>query len=711
MFRSAFVVLWILAVIGPAAGEPAPDQRLDEILVTATLRPIHDAAAPQSITVLNQQTLRTAGVQHFEDVLMLIPNLNWAAGTSLPRFFQLRGVGEVEEYQGAPNPSVGFLIDEIDFSGIGMPATLFDTAQIEVLRGPQGTTYGANALAGLIHVRTAEPGRHFELNSELTGAQYGTRAAGAVIGDGREDGTLGWRFVAQRYVSDGFRHNAYSGRNTNDLDEGTVRAKIHWSATDDLTVDAAFIHSRINNGYDAWSINNTFTTYSDHPGRDTQLSDGAAVRVQASLGPVEVQSITSGAESQMLYSFDGDWGNDAYWKRATGFSPYDYFQSDHRTRHTVSQDLRLLSPAGRPIFGYVRWLAGIYASRLIENDSQSFVWHAYDAGVDGGSGAGHSELTSQYGASNVAVYGSLDADICTHSVLSIGLRVEERNAHYDDTADSATPFPRQRNRMMGGNLSWTRRVDRSGILYLTLGRGFNGGGFNIGSGILAEQREFGPEALWSVEAGVKWVSFDSRLSVKSGLFYMRRQHMQVYSSQQLQSNNPLNYVFYTQNVRGGDNYGMEQEVTAVVSSRWLVSVSASLLKTRYLVGSDLVGALGISGRSQPYSPSYKAAASIEYRHPSGLFARLSSSAMGGFYYYTSDAQASMAHHLEDIRVGYERNNWVVSAWIRNVLDARYGQSGFYFGLIPPNFPNQAFVQLGNPRQIGITLNYKTNGRS
>ena len=187
--------------------------------------------------------------------------------------------------------------------------------------------------------------------------------------------------------------------------------------------------------------------------------------------------------------------------------------------------------------------------------------------------------------------------------------------------------------------------------------------------------------------------------------------MQVYSSQQLQSNNPLNYVFYTQNVRGGDNYGMEQEVTAVVSSRWLVSVSASLLKTRYLVGSDLVGALGISGRSQPYSPSYKAAASIEYRHPSGLFARLSSSAMGGFYYYTSDAQASMAHHLEDIRVGYERNNWVVSAWIRNVLDARYGQSGFYFGLIPPNFPNQAFVQLGNPRQIGITLNYKTNGRS
>src|SRR6202045_2580582 len=169
------------------------EDTLDEIVVTAGLRSASVAELPQSVTVLDRGTLQAAGVQHFEDVLGLIPDLNWSAGTSRPRFFQLRGLGEVEQYQGAPNPSVGFLIDDIDFSGVGMPATLFDVQQIQVLRGPQGTTYAANALAGLISVHTEDPGTQFELHGELTGADYDTRAAGIAVGDGLAGGQGGWR--------------------------------------------------------------------------------------------------------------------------------------------------------------------------------------------------------------------------------------------------------------------------------------------------------------------------------------------------------------------------------------------------------------------------------------------------------------------------------------------------------------------------------------
>src|SRR6202161_4798284 len=180
---------WPLAAVCAAlSGIAAADDSLQEIVVTASLRDTRVADLPQSVSVLDAATLQGAGVQHFEDVLALIPNLSWASGSSRPRFFQLRGIGEVEQYQGAPNPSVGFLIDDIDFSGVGMPATLFDTAQIEVLRGPQCTVYGANALAGLINVRTQEPTAQFSLLGEATAGDYGTRAGGVALGDSLEDG-------------------------------------------------------------------------------------------------------------------------------------------------------------------------------------------------------------------------------------------------------------------------------------------------------------------------------------------------------------------------------------------------------------------------------------------------------------------------------------------------------------------------------------------
>src|SRR6202161_4003502 len=219
----------LAAVCAVLSGIAAADDSLQEIVITASLRDSNAADLPQSVTVLDAATLQAAGVQHFEDVLAMIPNLSWASGSSRPRFFQLRGIGEVEQYQGAPNPSVGFLIDDIDFSGVGMPATLFDTRQIEVLRGPQGTIYGANALAGLISVRTEDPTPRFSAPAEATVGDYQTRAGGVALSDSADDGAAGWRLTAQQYRSNGFRDDAFLRRDdTNGYDESTLRGKFFW---------------------------------------------------------------------------------------------------------------------------------------------------------------------------------------------------------------------------------------------------------------------------------------------------------------------------------------------------------------------------------------------------------------------------------------------------------------------------------------------------
>ena len=84
----------LLIVAGPSGALAAAPAELEEIIVTASLRPEPIGRVPVSTTVLDSATLRAAGLQHFADVLGLVPNLNWAGGTSRPRFFQLRGIGD-----------------------------------------------------------------------------------------------------------------------------------------------------------------------------------------------------------------------------------------------------------------------------------------------------------------------------------------------------------------------------------------------------------------------------------------------------------------------------------------------------------------------------------------------------------------------------------------------------------------------------------------
>src|SRR5258707_9959537 len=179
--HSALGFLFAALNLVPAAKASDTGDKLDEIVVTATLRSVSLEEMPGSVSVLTGAALRDAGQQHLEDVLALVPNLNWAGDTSRPRYFQVRGIGELQQYQGAPNPSVGFLIDDIDFSGLGSAATLFDVDHVEVLRGPQGTLYGANALAGLIYVKSAAPSDTFGGRAEFDAGDYNERAYGAGI--------------------------------------------------------------------------------------------------------------------------------------------------------------------------------------------------------------------------------------------------------------------------------------------------------------------------------------------------------------------------------------------------------------------------------------------------------------------------------------------------------------------------------------------------
>ena len=116
-----------------------------------------------SVTVVDGDRSRASGAGHLQDATHAVPNLNWAGGSSRPRYFQIRGIGERSHYagEGPPSFSVGFVMDDVDLSGMGTAGLLFDVDQVEVFKGPQSTIFGPNALAGLINLRSADPQQGF----------------------------------------------------------------------------------------------------------------------------------------------------------------------------------------------------------------------------------------------------------------------------------------------------------------------------------------------------------------------------------------------------------------------------------------------------------------------------------------------------------------------------------------------------------------------
>jgi outer membrane receptor protein involved in Fe transport len=709
--RAALVALLLTPLAGTAA-LGADDNVLEEVVVSATLRQQSLLEAPVSVSVLDQQTLRDAGRQHFEDVLTSVPNLSYASGTSRPRFFQIRGIGEREEWQGAPNPSVGFLIDDIDFSGMGMPATLFDVDRIEVLRGPQGLHYGANALGGLIVMRGRDPEDQFGFSTEASYGEYNSRSIGAVATGPVESLNSAWRVAVQDYRSDGFRNDTFLGRDdTMDRDELTARAKWRWRPSEGTTVDLTWLHADLDNGYDAWSIDNSRTSLADHPGKDAQQSDGAALKVDTSAGRLGRLTVTATlSDSETDYSFDSDWGNPEAWAPYT----YDYFDRQQRDRRGRSLEARITSEEAASPHG-LTWVAGIYGLDVDEQlDSTSQGVYA-DPFFPEYSGTTDNHIVSDYEAQNVAVYAQVGAPFSERWGWSFGLRGEQRDADYRDVRDESGELSSindsARDTMWGGQATVYFDQRENMRWFATLSRGYKAGGFNLGQGAIVKS-QFLPEYLVGLDVGMKGEWLDGRLYADVTAFYMKRNDMQIAISTQLDPvGDPSSYLFYTDNASGGRNMGVESSIRWRATQQLEFGGALGLLRTRYS-GFRPDGIHDASDRDQAYAPEYQVSVNATWRHPLGWMARIDVMASDDYYFDVPDLDATKndfrakAYSLTHLKAGYESDRWAVYAWGRNVFDEDYYTRGFYFGNEPPDFPSKRYTQLGEPRQFGVSFRWE-----
>ncbi len=682
----------------------------DEIFVYAGFLPESLEKATSSVTVLNANDIRQNNGLHFQDIIGNVPGLTWAGGTSRPRFFQIRGLGERSQYagEGAPNYSVGFMMDDIDLSGIGMAGLLFDLSQIEVYKGPQSSIYGPNAMGGLISMRSVDP---FDSKANrllfTIGSDQITR--GGIGFGGALSPKLNYRLSYTAGNGNGFRENVYQqSQNTNSRKENMLRLKVGVKPTKNMDALITAFKANLDNGYDVWAPDNNLDlkTYTNANGADSVGTQAYSVRFNSQL-PIKNTTFTailSQSENDLLHSYDGDWGNDDYWLENHGFDPdeegwqYAFFDKTNRSRTTHSRDYRFTAESDDAKSSIV---VGVYSKDLEENDSAT----GYIFGGDA------TALLSQFNIENSSIYTQANYHINSQFQFRINARSERQKTSYLgnsmnewvslDTLNISTSFE---NQFFGGKVSLAYRPNPEWYIWSSIAKGYKAGGINQHPGLSPENRPFDPEFINNVELGFRHKTIQH--SMNFTLFYGLIDQKHVSISKQQYEGDPNSFVYFTSNASSGYTRGFEWAYTLNISEKLSGHANMNLLDT-FVDAFEFESAEGEStmsgGRSLAHAPNKQLSVGFTYKMPKGYFYGFDYQYTSEYYFSDSHSEKSEAYGLLNLQAGLKKDKWTITAWVKNVLDVRYATRGFYFGLEPPNYEDTLYLSYGDPKHFGLSL--------
>ncbi len=674
---------------------------MEEIVVTATLRDEQISDVPISVTAFSADTIAEREAQHFEQLLNMAPNVNYASGASRGRFVQVRGIGERSQFKDPLDSSVGLIVDGVDFSGVGLSGTLFDVRQMEVLRGPQGTAYGSNAMGGLLFIESNDPTPE-RSGSLMAGAgSYGAWQTGAVLNGPLSEKVSG-RLAIHQFRGDGYIRNDFlTVDDTNGFDELTLRGKLRWEPSAESRIDLTALYLDADNGYDAFSLQHNRHTGSDEPGHDAQQSFALSLSgVHEWRNRLQLEASIFWEDSDLEYGFDWDWSD-------FGTSSIRGHENNRRARDSLGIDIRLTSGAETRIAGTADWVAGVYLYRRDVSLRYNDLWEEIGW-------VGPSSFASDFETDRAAVYGQLDWALSDRLLLTLGGRLERYDDSYNDSASvSASPD----DDLWGGRASLQFLVSDETMLYASVSRGYKTGGVNgqAAAGadpaadpdvaqFLLDRLAFETETLTNYEAGIRYArgsTFDFSLTA----FHMRRDDMQAKAWILFP---PANWKSYKDNVDDGENQGIELSAFWGPTDRLAINAGMGLLDTELgdLTIRDVDTGLSVNqqGRDQAQAPNYQYFVSATYDMTANLSANVQLDGKDAYHFSNAHDVDSVRYGIVHMTLGYTRENLEISLWGRNLTDEDTEVRGFYFGNNPLNgWQTEAYTQLGEPFTWGVTI--------
>jgi iron complex outermembrane recepter protein len=724
------------------AGEQAEKEfTLEEITVTAEKRVENIQKTAMAIDAITGAEMESRGISDVKSVLEGVSGVNiMTAGTGAQVF--IRGYGSLTS-PNVTDMSIGFLVDGV-YSGRFQTAlsSTYDMERVEVLRGPQGTIYGRNAVAGQVNLISKKPTDRFEAGGSLTLGNYDLKKIEATL-----NVPLSEKWAA-RVALLGNQRGPYITDGSDTENRTASRVKLSYKPTDKLsfllsyeyTYDRANPASTVPVPGSAGNMPSTVNYDGDIATKGWVVTMGEDAWMQ---DPYHKANTSKGIKNyyQLEMNWDLGWGQlfvlpaiskdvdikYAWMNEGTGGSADDFASKAHYELDQKTIEARLQNPSDSKI----KWLLGLYGlSRMNYNYTGNVVTDPL--GTSAGRGGGWVLETEARPTKNYAFFGQGTYPVTDRFRMTAGLRYNKdirktdyrfANANITDINDPYYSDAVNGSYLSGwfldtvdqGSVTYKGAVEydvaQNSMLYANISTGFKAGGMNLQALPLTP---FKPETLIEYSIGSKNRLMNQRLQLNAEAFYYNYNDYQAQGSVEgIDYFTGVKTMFMRiVNATKGTSYGLDFETDYLINSNSKLSATMEYLHTEY--GYLMMSAnprvknsipYNLEGYPMAFSPRWSGTLAYEYNwdlDDGAMVTGMIDTKLSSGFWATNDISIPGAwqnsYHRSNLNLIYtsSSNKYNANIWCKNLEN---------MVLVTQIMPEYRQV-ISAPRTYGVTLTVK-----
>ncbi len=682
---------------------------IEEVVVTAQQREQNLQEVPISIAAFTSDTIDKFMFSDVGDYLIRTPNASFSTdGSKSRRRLSIRGVTDFLAINNTLKSSTfGFYMDGFSIAGSTANPPIMDIERIEILRGPQATYFGRNALGGGINITSNKPGNEFGGSVVLDYSRFNTIDAQAIVNIPLIQDVLAIRVNAKYVESDGNIKNINETGGGNDSEYKYGKASLRWTPTEQLTFDLTISSASEKVGMREGVPTGVFSTFAggtlyagefpdrDGDGRSDPDIDGVGFypdnrnRVNFNT-PQKVGTDFDYIVAQLNYDF-----TNLLFTSITGYIDSDFFLNgdidggsrdyfnEYRNieRESFSQEFRLQNTNDSPL----QWNVGVIYSK-----DDGAIWNRTYIGAEERFGLPDGFLIDGQddtaGNESWAVFGEVFYDVTDQLTVSAGGRYSEEtiNANIQGFSGGFVQVLTSEDTFTNFSPRVTALYDLNEDInfYGTVSQGFKSGGVQISP--FPSGDSYDAETLWNYEVGMKGDFLDNRLRLNASLFYMDWTDLQT-DFQQAGVTEDGEFILFsgTDNAESATSKGAELSLTGLISRNFVVNFDIGYLNakfdkfTTFIDGENRV----LDGSKIPLAPKWTLSADAEYSFDINADY---SAYIRGEWSFRDSTKTLIAGLIQEgfpwevpsydffnLRFGLEHQKYAIVAYVENIFDSVY----------------------------------------